>query len=239
MQKNHLVKIAVDGFSSCGKSTLAKALAKKLGYLFIDSGAMYRAVTYYCLQNNLIENGILNELKIIAALPEIHINFERNPKTGELELFLNGENVEKEIRNPKVAEFVSLISKIKEVREILVDQQRKIASSTNVIMDGRDIGSVVFPDADIKFFVTADLAVRSKRRLMELHSKGIDIEIEEVSKNLETRDLIDSTRDISPLVRTVDAIEIDTTDLTPAEQLDMALEHVQQVITEQNNTIHN
>jgi cytidylate kinase len=223
MSTSNKITIAIDGYSSCGKSTMAKALAKKLGYVFIDSGAMYRGVTLYCMRHMLFdqeENPLIAE--IIAALPEIAIDFKFNEETGTSDLHLNGENVEQLIRMPDVASNVSSIASIKEVRNKLVEEQRKMGSNGGIVMDGRDIGSVVFPNAELKLFVTAKPEIRAQRRFAELQQKNVDTTFEEVLKNLQERDFIDSTRNESPLVKTADAIEIDTSELTPETQLAIA-----------------
>lgn len=217
------ITIAIDGYSSCGKSTLAKALAKKLNYIFIDSGAMYRGVTLFCIKKSLIENNTPLVDKIIASLDEINLTFKSNSHTGHSDLYLNDENVEKLIRMPNVAQYVSKIASIKEVREKLVDEQKKMGTSGGIIMDGRDIGSVVFPNAELKLFVTAEPEIRANRRLKELIDNGVEITFEEVLKNLKERDYIDSTRTESPLTKQADAIVIDTSNLTPEEQLQKVL----------------
>jgi cytidylate kinase len=221
------ITIAVDGYSSCGKSTLAKALARSLGYVFIDSGAMYRGVTLYCMRNGLIEKGMLNKEAIENALPEIELHFEYNPETDASEQVLNGENVENQIRMPNVASNVSKIAAIKQVRAKLVDEQRKIGANGGIVMDGRDIASVVFPNAELKLFITASPEIRAQRRKDELVSKGIHISLDEVIANLLERDLIDSTREESPLIQVEDAFVIDTSHLTRNEQLEKALQLVQ------------
>lgn len=225
------ITIAIDGYSSCGKSTMAKALAKKLGYVFIDSGAMYRGVTLYCMRNNLFDaDGNPQIADIISALPNITITFQFNEETLTSDLILNKENVESSIRMPDVAAKVSSVASIKEVRAKLVEEQRKMGMNGGIVMDGRDIGSVVFPNAELKLFVTAKPEIRAQRRFDELKDKQVNTSFEEVLKNLQERDLIDSTRTESPLVKTPDAIEIDTTDLTPNSQLELAynltLKHV-------------
>jgi cytidylate kinase len=223
------ITIAVDGYSSCGKSTLAKALAKSLGYLFIDSGAMYRGVTLYCMRNGLIDHGVLNKEAIEKALTDIELHFEYNQETDISELMLNGENVESLIRMPNVAANVSKIAALKSVRHKLVEEQRKIGSDGGIVMDGRDIGSVVFPDAELKLFVTAAPEIRAQRRKSELEEKGIQISLDEVIANLLERDLIDSTREESPLIQVEDAIVIDTSHLTREEQLKQALQLVNEL----------
>ncbi len=223
MSTQKKITIAIDGYSSCGKSTMAKALAKKLGYVFIDSGAMYRGVTLYCMRNNLFDaEGNPKIAEIISVLPKIAIAFQFNQDTLTSDLILNNENVESSIRMPDVAAKVSSVASIKEVRAKLVEEQRKMGANGGIVMDGRDIGSVVFPNADLKLFVTAKPEIRAQRRFDELKIKNVNTSFEEVLKNLEERDLIDSTRTESPLIKTYDAIEIDTSDLTPTSQLDLA-----------------
>lgn len=215
--------IAVDGYSSCGKSTLAKALAKKLDYLFLDSGAMYRGVTLYCMREGLIINGKPLSDRIEQALGNINLYFEFNPLDKSADLILNDENVEQKIRMPDVASNVSRIATLKCVRQKLVEEQRKIGQDGGIVMDGRDIGSVVFPEAELKLFITATPEVRALRRQTELKQKGLEVSLDEVIANLMERDLIDTTRAESPLIQVDDAIVIDTTNLTREEQLQIAL----------------
>ena len=217
------ITIAIDGFSSCGKSTLAKELAKELEYIFIDSGAMYRAVALYALNTNCIQTGILDQVALIESLKDIELHFELNTNTNSPEILLNGINVEDEIRTPRVAEVVSKVAEIKEVREKLVFEQRKMGINGGLVMDGRDIGSVVFPNAELKLFLTASTQVRVERRYKELSAKGIEVSKHDVKLNLEERDLIDSTREESPLTQTDDSILIDNTKLTRKEQLKKAI----------------
>ena len=219
--------IAIDGYSGCGKSTIAKDVAAALNYVFIDSGAMYRGITLYAMQNHLIKNDEVLKNELIEQLNQITIHFEKND-VGKDCLFLNGLNVEDEIRKPAVAALVSKIATIKEVRQKLVQLQREIGKNGGIVMDGRDIGSVVFPHAEVKLFVTADNSVRAQRRLDELKEKGIKTSLEEVLKNLEERDEMDRTRKESPLIQTDDAILIDTTHHTRESQLKHVLEIVQQ-----------
>lgn len=216
---NKRLTIAIDGYSACGKSTLAKDLAQTLGYVFIDSGAMYRGVTLYAMQQNMIEHDAVAVQELIASLNGIQLSFEKSEQTDKAHLFLNGKDVENAIRLPEVAGFVSKIATIKEVREKLVAEQQEMGNVGGVIMDGRDIGSVVFPNADLKLFVTADSTVRAQRRLKELTEKGVDTTLEEVLKNLEERDYMDRTRTESPLIQTPDAVLIDTTNFTRESQL--------------------
>ena len=218
--------IAIDGFSSCGKSTLAKGIAAELGYLYIDSGAMYRSVTLYCLKNNIVSNNSVDKDLLIGHLDRIDIRFEFNPITQKYETWLNGENVEEEIRKPEVASNVSNVSKIPEVREKLVALQRRIGENKRIVMDGRDIGTVVFPNADWKFFMTADPLIRAQRRLVEMNAKGITVSLEEVLQNIKDRDFIDQNRDASPLRKAADAIELDNSDLTQEEQLEVVLKMI-------------
>ena len=212
--------ITIDGWSSCGKSTLAKQLAKSLGYVYIDSGAMYRAVTLYFLRNHI---NWLDASQVNAALNEISIAFKFNEITQQSEVYLNEENVEYVIRDLVVAEKVSDVASIKEVRTCAVAQQQKMGEHKGIVMDGRDIGTTVFPDAELKFFMTADIAVRVERRYMEMFEKNPNVSIEDVKANLEMRDYIDSHREISPLRKAEDAIELDNTALSIKQQLDIAL----------------
>ena len=220
--------VAIDGYSSCGKSTLAKALAARIQYSYIDSGAMYRAVTYYLMQHNI---DLSDEKAIIAALPDVHISFQHNADSGKTDTYLNGENVEDKIRTMEVSSNVSDVSKIKEVRKAMVAQQQRMGQEKGIVMDGRDIGTVVFPDAELKLFMTADTDVRVQRRYDEMQAKGMDVTMADVAKNLQDRDRIDTTRSESPLRKANDALEIDNTYLTPKQQLDLAALYVRRVIT--------
>jgi cytidylate kinase len=211
--------IAIDGYSSCGKSTFAKAVAKELSYLFIDSGAMYRAVTLYCIRKDLINNSGLNEKGVLDEIKNINIDFVFNPDLNEYETFLNSENVEKEIRGMEVTSRVSRISQIPEVRARMVELQREIGVSKGIVMDGRDIGTVVFPDADIKIFMTATSDIRAKRRFDELTAKGITVDFEEIKRTIIARDIADENRDISPLRRADDAIILDNSRMKVEEQM--------------------
>jgi cytidylate kinase len=210
--------IAIDGWSSCGKSTLAKALAKELNYVYVDSGAMYRGAALHAMRNNLVSRNHVDVNRIIASLSNIKISFTNNAK-GKAELYLNGKNVEKEIRTMEVSNSVSSVAKIKEVRLFLVKQQRIMGVNGGVVMDGRDIGSIVFPLAEVKLFMTADPDVRAQRRFDELKAKGDKITFDEVKENLILRDEMDSTREESPLTQVDDAIVLDNTNLTPKQQL--------------------
>jgi CMP/dCMP kinase len=211
--------IAIDGYSSCGKSTFAKSIAKMLNYIYIDSGAMYRTVTLYCMRRNFIGKNGLNISGILSELLDIHIDFVFNPDIDEYETFLNSENVEKEIRSIEVTANVSMISQIPEVRSRLVELQRQIGIQKGIVMDGRDIGTVVFPDANIKIFMTASADIRSKRRYDELMSKGIEVDFEEIKRNIIARDITDENRDISPLRRADDAVILDNSRMSVDEQM--------------------
>lgn len=213
--------ITIDGWSSCGKSTLAKQLAKELGYVYVDSGAMYRAITLYFLRNNI---DLAEKKEVKEALKSVNLEFVFNPKSNSSEIYLNEENVEYVIRDLVIAEKVSDVAAIKEVREFAVAQQQAMGKKKGIVMDGRDIGTVVFPKAELKIFMTADNAVRVQRRFRELYEKNPNITIEEVKNNLEMRDYIDSHREVSPLKKAKDAIVLDNTDLTPVQQFKMAVE---------------
>jgi CMP/dCMP kinase len=215
--------IAIDGYSSCGKSTLAKQLAKQLNYVYIDSGAMYRAITLFFLRNHV---NWQNEDEVSEALQNIQLEFLPNTSNGESEIYLNGENVEYVIRDLVVAEKVSEVAAIRNVRRFAVNQQQLMGRQKGIVMDGRDIGTTVFPNAELKIFMTADISVRVERRYKELFSKNPNITIEEVKNNLELRDYIDSHREVSPLQQAEDAIIIDNTDLSLKEQLFKAVQLV-------------
>jgi len=217
--------ITIDGFSSCGKSTLAKQLARKLNYTYIDSGAMYRAITLYFLRNNV---NISDEKEIREALKNIHLDFYVNENTGNSEIYLNAENVEYIIRDIIIAEKVSDIAALKDVRAFAVAAQQKMGNKKGIVMDGRDIGTTVFPAAEVKIFMVADEAVRVERRFAEMFDKNPNITLEEIKSNIALRDYIDSNREISPLRKAKDAIELDNTNLTEKEQLDFALKIVKQ-----------
>ena len=216
--------ITIDGWSACGKSTLAKQLAKQLGYVYIDSGAMYRAITLYFMRNHI---DLSQTSEVLAALNNINLDFRFNPDSLQSDIYLNGENIEPLIRDLSIAEKVSDVAAIGEVRTFAVAQQQKMGENKGIVMDGRDIGTTVFPNAEIKFFMTADSDVRVVRRLKELSVKNPLITLDEVKQNLENRDYLDSTRAISPLRKADDAIVLDNTDLTMDEQLAIALQLVQ------------
>jgi cytidylate kinase len=211
--------IAIDGYSSCGKSTFAKAIAKTLNYIYIDSGAMYRAVTLYCLRRRFVSPGGINVGAIVSELDLINIDFVYNPDIQEYETFLNSGNVEKEIRSMEVSAHVSRVSQIHEVRERMVELQRQIGAFKGIVMDGRDIGTVVFPDADIKIFMTASVDIRAKRRFDELKDKGIAADFDEIKNNIIARDIADENRDISPLRRADDAIILDNSRMSVRDQM--------------------
>jgi len=212
--------IAIDGFSSCGKSTFAKAIAQKLGYAYIDSGAMYRAVTLFALKNGMILDGVIDFPTLLSRLNDIRIAFRRNPETGENETFLNGICVEHDIRTIAVSEMVSEIAAIREVRHKLVSLQQAMGRDKAIVMDGRDIGTNVFPDADIKIFMTASAEIRTQRRYDELVQKGMPASWDEIAQNLAKRDHIDQTREESPLRQASDAIVLDNSNMTPDEQME-------------------
>ncbi len=220
------IVVAIDGYSSCGKSTLAKALAKKLHFIYVDSGAMYRAVTLYFLRN---DTDLKNHNLIIEALEHIDLNF--HSRDYQSHILLNGEEVSEEIRQMPVSENVSLIASIKEVRKAMVRKQQKMGKSKNMIMDGRDIGTTVFPNAQVKLFMTADPKIRAERRYNELKAKGENVSLEEIFDNIAHRDFLDTTREESPLMRAKDAIILDNTNLTEEQQLAFAMEQVKPFIT--------
>jgi cytidylate kinase len=227
--KNEKIIIAIDGWSSCGKSTLAKQLARELNYIYVDSGAMYRAITLYFIRFNV---DLDNKKEISEALKSITLEFVFNPKNKNSDICLNGEDVEYLIRDLLIAEKVSEVAAIKEVREFAVSQQKKLGKDKGVVMDGRDIGTVVFPKAELKIFMTADNAIRVQRRFKELYLKNPNITIEEVKDNLEMRDYIDSHREISPLKKAKDALLLDNSDLTEKKQFEIALGWAREKINE-------
>jgi cytidylate kinase len=223
------ITIAIDGFSSTGKSTLAKQLSKHLGYVYVDTGAMYRAVTFFAMQNGYITADFFDKQSLINSLPSIKLHFEFNPELGFAEMYLNDVNIEKEIRTLEVSNFVSLVAEVSEVRAKLVEQQQEMGKGKGIVMDGRDIGTVVFPKAELKVFMTASSETRAQRRFEELQSKGQEVSFEEVLKNVEQRDYIDTHRDDSPLRKADDAIEIDNSYLTREEQFNAVLEMINDV----------
>lgn len=212
--------IAIDGFSSCGKSTFAKSIATRLGYIFIDTGAMYRAVTLYALEHGAIRSGIADEERIVALLPEIAITFRFNPQRGASDIYVNGDLVEGKIRTIEVSNCVSAVSSIREVREKLVAMQQQMGERRGVVMDGRDIGTVVFPDAELKIYMTADPKVRAERRYAELRAKGDDVSFDEVLDNVISRDKADMNRAISPLRKADDAVVLDNSRMTVGDQME-------------------
>jgi CMP/dCMP kinase len=212
------ITIAIDGFSATGKSTLAKLLSKHLGYVFVDTGAMYRAITLFAMQNNCISSEFLDNQKLVNLLPTIKLNFKWNTDLGFAEMFLNDVNIEKEIRTIEVSRNVSKIAEISEVRAKLVEQQQEMGKNKGIVMDGRDIGTVVFPDAELKIFMNASPEIRAKRRFDELLNEGQNVSFEEVLKNVQERDYIDTHRSDSPLVKASDAIEIDNSNISKEEQ---------------------
>ncbi len=210
--------IAIDGFSSCGKSTMAKDLAKEIGYIYIDSGAMYRAVTLYCIENNLFDGDLIDETALEKAMPDIHIQFKLDPETKRPQTYLNGRCVEKEIRTLAVSQKVSFVAALGFVREALVRLQQEMGHEKGIVMDGRDIGTTVFPDAELKIYVTASAEIRAQRRFDELQAKGESGSFEEILKNVEERDRIDMNRSVSPLRKADDAITLDNSHMTIEEQ---------------------
>lgn len=224
------ITIAIDGFSSTGKSTLAKQLAKHYGYVYVDTGAMYRAIALFAMQNGYINSEFFDKETLIASLPSIKLQFKFNADLGFAEMYLNDTNVETEIRTIEVSSFVSKVAEISEVRAKLVEQQKEMGKDKGIVMDGRDIGTVVFPDAELKIFMTASATTRAQRRFDELTGKGDDVSFEEVLHNVEERDYIDTHRDNSPLVRAEDAIEIDNSYLSREEQFDVVLGLVNEII---------
>lgn len=222
------ITIAIDGFSSTGKSTLAKQLARHLGYAYVDTGAMYRAVTYYAMQKGFIAPGHFDKEALIAALPDVSLKFVFNQDLGFAEMYLNGENVEHQIRTLEVSNLVSRVAEVSQVRVKLVEQQQHMGDHKGVVMDGRDIGTVVFPDAELKLYMTASAETRAQRRYEELLEKGQQVSYDEVYKNVVERDAIDTGRADSPLVKAEDAIEIDNSHLSIQQQFDKVLALVHQ-----------
>ena len=221
------ITIAIDGFSSTGKSTLAKQLANKLGYVYVDTGAMYRAITFYAMQNGFVADGFLNKEALIKSLPTIQLKFQFKSELGFAVMLLNNVDVEKEIRKIEVSSFVSKIAELAEVRQKLVEQQQEMGKDKGIVMDGRDIGTVVFPDAALKIYMTASASTRAQRRYDELTAKGDAVTYDEVYNNVVERDYIDTHRENSPLVKATDAIEIDNSNMTREEQLTLVLDLVQ------------
>ncbi len=217
------ITIAIDGFSSCGKSTLAKQLAAHLGYAYIDSGAMYRAVALYVIDNGLVREGKLDREGLLEVLPSLEIRFKHDPETGKSETWLNGRNVEGRIRGMEVSRYVTLVSPVPEVRAKLVALQQAFGEQKGVVMDGRDIGTVVFPDAEVKLYMTARPEVRAQRRYQELKAKGVEVDYPSVLENIERRDLDDTTRAADPLIKADDAVEIDNSDISREEQFQQAM----------------
>lgn len=232
---NKKITIAIDGFSSTGKSTVAKQLANELGYVYVDTGAMYRAVTLFALQNALITDSYFDKEGLIEELPKVNLKFIFDQDLGYAAIYLNGENVEEEIRRMEVSRFVSKVAAVSEVREKLVHQQQIMGEEKGIVMDGRDIGTVVFPKAELKLFMTATSAERAKRRFVELQEKGDKVTYEEVLTNVEERDHLDTTRKDSPLVKAKDAIEIDNSSLTLVEQFDKILELAMKKIDQESS----
>lgn len=224
------ITIAIDGFSSTGKSTIAKHLAQVLNYVYVDTGAMYRAVTYFAMKNNFIGENFFNKKALIASLNTIQLKFIYNSKLQFAEMYLNDENVEQQIRTMEVSNYVSMVSTISEVRKKLVEQQQKMGVEKGIIMDGRDIGTVVFPDAELKLFLNASADKRAERRFQELKNKGDKVSYEEILENVKSRDYIDSNREDSPLVKASDAIEIDNSEMTKEEQFEKIYKIVQKTL---------
>ncbi|RCT54521.1 (d)CMP kinase [Winogradskyella sp. KYW1333] len=224
------IVIAIDGFSSTGKSTIAKRLAKQLNYIYVDTGAMYRAVTYFALKNDFIKNKKLDSEALISSLKDINISFKFNDELGFAEVYLNGENIESEIRTLEVSSYVSPVATLSQVRRKLVEQQQLMGKGKGIVMDGRDIGTVVFPDAELKIFMTASVETRAKRRFKELLECEHNLSYDKVLENVITRDRIDSTREDSPLVIADNAIEIDNSDLNIEEQVETILKLVNKSI---------
>jgi len=228
---NNKITIAIDGFSSTGKSTIAKLIAKKYNFIYVDTGAMYRAVSLFAMQNNFIANDFMDQTNLIKKLEEITLSFQFNTNLGFAEMFLNNVNVEKEIRTLKVSQFVSKIATISEVRRKLVSEQQEIGKQGGIVMDGRDIGTVVFPNADLKLFMTASADKRATRRYKELIAIGDNVSFKDILFNVQERDRIDSTREDSPLVMADDAIEFDNSDMGITEQFDEICSIIDRIIS--------
>lgn len=225
------ITIAVDGFSSCGKSTMAKDLAREVGYIYIDSGAMYRAVTLYSIENGIFNGDVIDTERLKNEIGNIHITFRLNPQTGRPDTYLNGVNVENKIRTMEVSSKVSPISTLDFVREKMVEQQQAMGQEKGIIMDGRDIGTTVFPDAELKIFVTATPEIRAKRRYDELKAKGQEAGFDEILENVKQRDFIDQSREVSPLRQADDALMLDNSKLTVEEQKKWLLEQFNKVVS--------
>ena len=230
-QSSRKIVIAIDGFSSCGKSTFAKAIAARLGYIFIDTGAMYRAVTLYSLEHGAVVDGEVQQDKVVELLPQIEISFRFNAERGASDIYVNGVEVEQKIRSIEVSNLVSKISSIAQVREKLVAMQQRMGQERGVVMDGRDIGTVVFPDAELKIYMTADPAVRAQRRYDELTAKGDDVTLVEILENVISRDHADMNREISPLRQAEDAIVLDNSHMSVEEQMAWFMERYEAVIS--------
>ena len=226
------ITIAIDGYSSCGKSTMAKDLAREVGYIYIDSGAMYRAVTLYCLENGLFTNDGIDTARLEAAMPDIRISFELNPETQRPMTFLNGQNVEDRIRTMEVSNRVSPVAALPFVRKALVDLQQEMGRAKGIVMDGRDIGTAVFPNAELKIFVTASAEIRAQRRYDELKAKGQEASFEEILANVKERDYIDQNREVSPLRQAEDVLLLDNSNMTIEEQKQWLAERFAEAIKE-------
>lgn len=225
------ITIAIDGFSSCGKSTMAKDLAKEIGYIYVDTGAMYRSVTLYAMRHGLFRpDGTVREQELQEQMGNIHISFRLNREAGCPDTFLNGENVENDIRTMEVSAHVSPIAALPFVRKALVGQQQRMGAEKGIVMDGRDIGTVVFPDAELKIFVTASAEVRARRRYDELKAKGMEADYEDILRNVQERDYIDSHREVSPLRKADDAIELDNSGMTIAQQKEWLLRQYRKAV---------
>ena len=232
MSESKKIIIAIDGYSSTGKSTLAKHLAREIGYVYVDTGAMYRAVTYYAMTRGLIDQKHFDKEGLIADLDKIELRFTFNSSLGYAEIFLNGKNVESFIRSIEVSNMVSKVASISEVREKLVEQQQKMAVDKGIVMDGRDIGTVVFPQAELKLFMNASAEKRAHRRYKEMIDNGIEIDYDSVLENVTSRDHLDTTREDSPLIKADDAIEIDNSDMTVEQTYELAMGYVNKKIGE-------
>ena len=230
MNSSNKIIIAIDGYSSTGKSTLAKHMAKEIGYVYVDTGAMYRAVAYYAMTQGLIDDNHFDKNGLILDLNNIDLNFEFNAELGYAEIFLNGNNVERFIRSIEVSNMVSKVARISEIREKLVEQQQKMSLNKGIVMDGRDIGTVVFPEAELKLFMTASPEKRAQRRYKEMTDNGVQIQYESVLENVTSRDHLDTTRADSPLVKAGDAIEIDNSDMNVAQTYALAMKYVNKKI---------